>query len=281
KSQTSGYYKMQDMTTNICAAVTQDQKIQLMDARQETSTVTYRTYWIAKLRDDKCWMIQNLRLGASLAASSGSMTLTTSNSNITNNFELTNKQSHPVHFPSKNLGKVDPAVSDSIFVWDGPAFYCAPSDGNNYVGCYYNWYTATAGIGKGGYGPNGATTPTTVEGNISVDICPKGWMMPSDGDNSDFQALSNQYTPLQMLVTNPTITYDNDGTYLPGFLLGGYYTGTADDGMGVSNSGWYWSRTNYSMGYAYRFIITTTKVSYNTKYNKDTGNSIRCLAYSS
>jgi hypothetical protein len=44
----------------------------------------YRTYRIAKLADNKCWMLDNLKLGST----TGTTTLTPSDSNITSNFTL-------------------------------------------------------------------------------------------------------------------------------------------------------------------------------------------------
>jgi prepilin-type N-terminal cleavage/methylation domain-containing protein len=45
---------------------------------------TERTYHIAKLADDKCWMLDNLKLGST----TGSITLTSADSNISSNFTL-------------------------------------------------------------------------------------------------------------------------------------------------------------------------------------------------
>lgn len=57
KTQQNGFYKLQDMTTSICSAVEAiDEPLQVIDARDN------KVYWIAKLRDGKCWMTQNLDL---------------------------------------------------------------------------------------------------------------------------------------------------------------------------------------------------------------------------
>ncbi len=57
KQQFNGYYKMQDMSSNICDLVEAvDEQLQVIDIRDG------KTYWIAKLRDGKCWMTQNLDL---------------------------------------------------------------------------------------------------------------------------------------------------------------------------------------------------------------------------
>ena len=51
------YYKMQDMTTNICKYTNEiPSELQVVDIRDD------KIYWIAKLADGHCWMTQNLDL---------------------------------------------------------------------------------------------------------------------------------------------------------------------------------------------------------------------------
>ena len=59
--QTGDFYKMQDMNSSICDAVTPNDnpgydEIQLVDDRDN------KIYWVAKLKDGHCWMTQNLDL---------------------------------------------------------------------------------------------------------------------------------------------------------------------------------------------------------------------------
>ena len=57
KTKLNGYYKLQDMDSNICAAVEViDDELQVIDTRDN------KVYWIAKLADNHCWMTQNLDL---------------------------------------------------------------------------------------------------------------------------------------------------------------------------------------------------------------------------
>lgn len=51
-----GYYKMQDMTSSICAAADAGSELQVQDIRDN------KIYWILKALDGKCWMTQNLDL---------------------------------------------------------------------------------------------------------------------------------------------------------------------------------------------------------------------------
>ncbi len=62
KTKLNGYYKMQDMNSNICNAVeVEDDQLQVIDTRDN------KVYWIAKLKDGNCWMTQNLDLDLGVA----------------------------------------------------------------------------------------------------------------------------------------------------------------------------------------------------------------------
>ena len=55
--QLNGYFKMQDMTHDICSNVDiEESELQLIDVRDN------KIYWVAKLKDGNCWMTQNLDL---------------------------------------------------------------------------------------------------------------------------------------------------------------------------------------------------------------------------
>lgn len=57
----NGYFKMQDMTPTICKSIDTDGEkgMQLIDVRDD------KVYWVAKLKDNNCWMTQNLDLDLS------------------------------------------------------------------------------------------------------------------------------------------------------------------------------------------------------------------------
>lgn len=68
-----GYFKMQDMTPTICKSIDTDGEkgMQLIDVRDD------KVYWVAKLKDNNCWMTQNLDLDLS-----SSVALTSETSDI-------------------------------------------------------------------------------------------------------------------------------------------------------------------------------------------------------
>lgn len=70
--QYNGYFKMQDMTHDICNNVDiEESELQLIDVRDN------KIYWVAKLKDGNCWMTQNLDLDLS-----SSVALTSETSDI-------------------------------------------------------------------------------------------------------------------------------------------------------------------------------------------------------
>ena len=114
---------------------------------------TTRIYRIAKLADNKCWMLDNLKLGST----TGTTTLTPADSNVSSNFTL-------------------PQVGDSTLDYDNPRAYGpvpgdTGTDATNY-GYLYNWSAATAG----------ETQASITSGNAQHSICAAGWRLPVGGD---------------------------------------------------------------------------------------------------
>ena len=149
---------MQDMTPEVCANTKEHQVATLKDVRDGN------TYTVAKLKDGKCWMTQNLRII--------NKTITPADSDVTANYTI-------------------PTSSLSGFISYDTSNAYVDSDGG-----FYTWYTATAGIGT--------TALSTQGQNAAVSICPKGWRLPTGGNsNSEFQALHSNYNSSSVLRSNP------------------------------------------------------------------------------
>ena len=140
-----GIQKMQDMTANICSSVTTGTTGELYDTRDES------IYTVAKLKDGKCWMTQNLRLALNRK-------LTPRDSNVS-----TPWPSSPL---TSGVWTIEP---------NGPSGYedgtTAEFGYNKYkqsYGFFYGWCALTAGNCP----PKGTTAQSS--------ICPKGWTIPSD-----------------------------------------------------------------------------------------------------
>ncbi|MBR3169469.1 hypothetical protein IKF23_03465 [Candidatus Saccharibacteria bacterium] len=277
--QTTTYY-MQDFATDptLKDTVCTEEPTMVMDKRDG------HTYAIAKLADGKCWMVQNLQLGSSLDFHTGTLELTSDDTNTTNSFILTNKRydterDNPV-MPQASQTIIDDIDGKEYEYYDGSAFFCPYSDAyvpNDFIGCYYNWFTATAGSGTSSI--TGKDHPDGVDVNDS--ICPKGWVLPSGGPNGDFQNLYLYYpSASQMLVTNPVTTYNNiNGLNKPGFLLSGDYGGTGRAYyIGDTMYALYWSRTTKSNARAYYLFISQSTVWPAWEVFKTRGRAVRCLA---
>ena len=159
----------------------------LRDSRDDNA------YAVAKLADNKCWMIENLRLDDSAELSSAN----THNPSlpITNIYDVTNPTT------SNHLSTTtDPTTTawctansstcddqsmlatnnTTLFTNNIATSYSISSNVYSY-GNYYNWYSATAGNGKYENGSDFVAPG---------DICPSGWHLPTSGSAStEFFAL--------------------------------------------------------------------------------------------
>ena len=112
-----------------------------------------QTYEIAKLADNNCWMLTNLKLGGS-----SSITLTPADSDVTTNWTL-------------------PALTTSGSSYDDPRVYGPVAgdtgSGETNYGYLYNWSAVTAGESR--------TSHDKTAGDASNSICPAGWRLPRSG----------------------------------------------------------------------------------------------------
>lgn len=232
------------------------------------------TYAIAKLRDGKCWMVQNLQLGSTLDFHTGSMRLTSDDSNvISGSFILTNRRNDGDYPVMPNVRIDDDRDDIDGYIYDGSAFYC-PYNGSIYAthnveGCYYNWYTATAGLG---------TSSITNSTDVNSSICPKGWILPNGNPGGENSILNTKYSSVsELLVESPTTNYNNtNGVFRPGFILGGRVNDLSN-GYGLGANGGYWARTGFSAARG-RFWFFNNNISSPTDLiNKYNGEFVRCL----
>ena len=148
---------------------------------------------------------------------------------------------------------------------------------DQFVGCYHNWDTATAGTGMGGYGSSGAITPTPANTDAVSSICPADWVLPQGGTSGDFYRISSEYpTAAQMFVSDPRTAYDNvSGTSIPGSILSSYCDATGSRAYAANS--YYWSRTAFSNGFGYVLYISNSNVTPTYHDSKYYAFSIRCL----
>ena len=188
-----------------CDSMTTDETLKLTDSRDNTQ------YTIAKLKDGKCWMIDNLRIGSN----SGTTSLNSSTSDVASSFTLPK-------------GETAAGTASGTTGWHWQQYNTAHIyiDSNTNYGGYYTWYAATAGEG----------TSSMSSGNTSHSICPKGWTLPS---SDQITALTSQYDK-----TTKNSNPPNFGIY-PGYCD---ETGCPRD---QGSRGRWWSSTAYDSDLAY------------------------------
>lgn len=272
--QTTTYY-MQDFA----ADPTLKDTVCTEDPTMVTDKRDGHTYAIAKLKDDRCWMVQNLRLGENLADVNGVLNLTAIDSNVgLSGFVLTNKLVSPGLMPAEYVSD-DTLESGKGLASNISAYYCT-SD----YGCYYNWYTATAGSGS-------SSSVAAANTDVEYSICPAGWSLPTgashnDSHVSELRILANAYgygtdsgatVASRLLVPEPESTTENlNGVSSPGLLLGGGYNMGGSYTRGVY--GRYWSRTGRSSSRSCDLYLGVSDVYPGNCNQNYFGKSVRCLA---
>ena len=305
--------KMQEMTHEICA----DTEIPTPSASETTAltaadwasgsrtgipTTTLLddragqvSYTVKKLADGKCWMTENLALpaGAVLSASDSDLDGT-----VVSSYTIPASTATFTNSPAQDIEAMYDPVAGGGTTTTSSEYYSYK------VGNYYSWRTATAGTGRGAGSNPGTGALTDVFGtdmtvrnnNTLVSICPKGWRLPTSGNdstagttgittpgsttnlvNGDFAALYQAYggtgtsgsdTTMYAQMTNPS--------YGPNFALsGGVYT---NGQSGVSSDGLFWSSTVSSYNVAYYMGLDTSYVTSQRNFNKYYGLSIRCVS---
>lgn len=163
-----------------CSTLQTNQVTALTDTRDGS------TYAIAKLPDDKCWMIESLRLDLS----DDDLILDGSNTNHPlAAFADEINQNHPDPSNSFCTGENANCINQILYNMNNTnrnltASYNANNNSSSWYsyGHYYNWYTLTTGYGTYELSARGAT--------VNGDICPAGWKLPSgNGTAGDLSIL--------------------------------------------------------------------------------------------
>ena len=239
KSQTSGYYTMQDMTNTICSSVSDGQTTTLRDIRANGIN-----YTVAKIGSN-CWMTKNLDLP-------GGTTLSSTDTNVPNNYSTTTTGFiNGDTLPASSLSGF--SSNTTAYVYNSGSTICTSSSP---CYSYYSWRAATAGYN------------TTSDGSsVDYDICPKGWRLPTKTDANALRAI---YNTGSKLMAAPFLGV-NSGSCWYGAT---HSTGPEGDGLywlSVSSSDTrayffdHWSRSNNDSSGIY-------------SDNKLVGTAIRCVA---
>ena len=315
---------MQDTakTTSVCNNLTAATYSNEGDADESTWSITAnlnsisaltdnrdgQTYAIAKLADNKCWMIENLRLADTHQEGANTVptTLTTANTNnpLNDGTNVTLKHNYSDTETYTNLS----ATSSDATSWcttnsaacddqsrlrtDNTANRATYTETTNMTstnanlysyGNYYNWYSATAGRGTYSTGANVTT---------AGDLCPTGWHLPTGHSTSaaasgEFgllsnslggyknasdvaQAMNSSTTPTAAIMEKRLRHFPNN------FLHSGNVSGASLNNRG--SYGGYWSSTAFNSVSAYYLYFGSSSVNPGTGGSyKYYGRAVRCL----
>jgi uncharacterized protein (TIGR02145 family) len=220
-------------------------------------------YVVGKLADGNLWMLDNYRLDLS-TASVDSLTKYTNTSNadwLKNGREESEWWPTPL-YPlvaktadggswenSYNVPYINTAYKDTVISG-------TPGAGSGKIGVYYNFCAAT---GNSYYCDRNST------GNTTYNICPKGWRMPTGGNDGEYKnlydAYNNDYNAFRTALSAPLsgryTGYDSDANR---GSIGYFWTGTQDTDVGMSG-----------------LRVTSAMIVPTSNEDRPYGISIRCL----
>ena len=159
---------IQEITYSTCSTTPK----QVYDSRDE------EVYWIARLADGKCWMLDNLRLGSTTEE----IELTPADTNIESNWTLPTSVTTTTSSTESNRPRLNADYKDTA-----PTINYNLATSSNKIGVFYNTCASSAGT----YCYTSTSGPLT---EIEYDICPAGWRLStSDSNGGEVGVLYNSY----------------------------------------------------------------------------------------
>ena len=246
---------LQSFSNTRCSSMSTGDYLALRDERDGD------VYAVSKLVDGHCWMTENLRLDPSTTA-----------------FRATNTND-----PTANFVNEAPLSQDSTTLCNADSSACidqvlfnanninrsltaTPNTNNSSSSWYsygimYGWYTATAG--NGDYAKS--------SGNVTGDICPAGWRLPTGGTSGEFVSLTNAVGgSTDVAKNNNLLAFPNN------FIYSGDYNYNISGGRGTY--GRYWSATPTNNVKAYRLgVALSNGATPSGSWNKWDAFAVRCV----
>lgn len=238
--------------------------LQIGDVVALTDDRDGNTYAIAKLADNQCWIVENMRLSDAVDP----QTMSVGSDSLGDGFTV-------LPLSSNNW-----ATSSTLAQFNDNNI----TNGNNYsYGGYYSWPAAVASSAR--YVSGTETTDTSV--------CPSGWRLPTGG-----QAITGSKNDFYILIKTLTNEEPNRGQngghgyyegfdysnsirkYPNNFVYSGYWDSGSNTATSRDISGFLWTATTYGNGNnAYYFYLNQTRVRPGNDYiDKYYGNSFRCIS---
>lgn len=295
------YYRMQDMTTAICDAVTViggGSQIQLVDDRPDSNGIR-KLYWATKLDDGNCWMTQNLDLdlvaGTTFTHANTDLGWTNFDANATwtvgDGYSTIPWDATAGRFTGWSDQYALPYSADP-----GEKYYYTSNTTSNdttfnsmtqcleaghtqadcehyHAGNYYNWTAAVAGN-------------VVNSGNAPDSICPAGWRLPKTSAN-EFAKLLVEYNVIPDISSTDYVTENNvkiGFNTIRNYPLYFVRSGRVGGGSLVlaTSGGLYWSSTVDNANGAKNLYFNNSNVYpanlYSDSYGRNYGRSVRCVA---
>ena len=241
--------KLQNITTSDCPT----DPTSIVDDRDG------QMYTIKQMPDGRCWMLENLNLGATEITKD----LTSANTNLATTIPAATFNSWRAtgtsYTRTYEQGQVIP-----ITTTNSSNHLDTDSNTGTKYGALYNYCAATAGTSCVGSSMNTSSA--------EYDLCPKGWRLPKAGatndSNNEFQAL---YVSLGSKAANMIKSISAGGAAL---TLSGMSTTNLSSQGSMGN---YWSSTLKDSQFMYVPIIGSSYFMSSNYNARDTGFSIRCI----
>ena len=251
-----GTFIMQNWSA--CDEMEVDDIITLVDSRDN------ERYRIGKLADEKCWMLDNLRLDLANV----SLTKLQGNTNaseqtldyLINGGGTASDQYAMSGIENLTLGNSysNPRINASYV----NVKYSPVGAGSGKTGVYYNYCAASAGS----YCYGNGTSAGTSSGDTTEDICPSGWRMPTASGDS-----GGEYNSLYIAYSSNAANFR---TALSFPLSGFFYNGSTGY---QNNNGFFWSSSRYSNERMYLLNGNSSGVEPRNYFDRYNGYSVRCL----
>ena len=230
-----------------------------------------QVYWVKRLEDGNCWIMDNMNLGATDIATD----LTSFNTNIGGTvsaatFNTWRKSTSTSAYTSPEFIPLTPensAIGTDIDEYSGTKF-----------GTLYNYCAATAGTYC--YDEYSGATDAT------EDLCPAGWRMPKGGEttdpNNEFNAIYSNANYTNLDIAHPIsaggAAFTMAGTF--------YSSAPASQGRystGNYGGGYYWSSTRKDYNAVYMLMLGDSAYAFHGSPNfslgrsQSLGGSLRCI----
>ena len=272
------------VTTYTIQEIADNPNVCTEELKTVTDTRDGQSYTIARLKDGRCWMLDNLRLDIADSAVQAKLNSTTTNAtDEALNYLINGGGTSP--YPASGVSKEWTSSAQNVYdlpyitvsgdrseggTWNRNTVSSVIfGDASNRIGVFYNYCAASAGSYC--YAKNRAT------GDAQYDVCPVGWSLPTGGANGDFRSLCNTYKGSEC--ANPdsspsALTMLNAFSVIPSGI---FDNGTLDR-MGVIGAIWSSTIAADSSNNIYSFTYNSDDgvrtFNNNARYR---GFSIRCI----